>query len=189
MKLNSISDLTALVSSLATKQLIITQAKAQAQAKVEAAKLAFDEATADLTAEINTGFEAITEFCEANKDTLFPVKNGKRQKTLQVLQHKLQYRSSTEVTAPSDIITRLRNRLADLTLQSRSLTVPADLEQIEAEIELINALIRLPEPEFNKEAASTYLNNEAAALTLAPLGINKTENETFKLTFTLTPGE
>lgn len=187
--MKTISDLTALVSDLATKQLVITQAKAQAQAKVEAAKLAFEEATAELTADINAGFDAITKFCEANKDTLFPVKNSKRQKTLQVLQHKLQYRSSSEVTAPSDIITRLRNRLADLTLQSRSISVPGDLDQVEAEIELINSLIRLPEPEFNKEAASTLLNNAAAALALAPLGINKTENETFKLTFTLTPGE
>jgi phage host-nuclease inhibitor protein Gam len=189
MKIQSITDLTNLVSDLATKQLVIAQAKAQAQAKVEAAKLAFDQATADLTSEINTGFEAITKFCEANKDTLFPVKKGKRQKTLQVLQHKLQYRSSTEVTAPSDIITRLHNRLADLTLQSRSITVPTDLDQIEAEIDLINSLIRLPEPEFNKEAASTHLNTESTALQLAPLGITKTENETFKLTFTLTPGE
>jgi len=187
MKLNSISDLTALVSDLAQKQLIINSAANQVKAQVEAAKLAYNEATRDLVTEINTGFEAITAYCEANKDRLFPVKNGKRSKTYAILQHKLQYRSSTEVTAPDDILTRLRNRLADLTLQSRSLTGAADLEQIEAEIELINSLIRIPAAELNKDAASDALKAEANALALAPLGINLTTNETFKLTFTFTP--
>lgn len=181
------TDLTNLVSDLAQKQILIERAKAQVQATVEAAKLAYDEATRDLVTEINTGFEAITAYCEANKDRLFPVKKGKRSKTYAILQHRLQYRSSTEVTAPTDILTRLSNRLADLTLQSRSLTGTADLDAIEAEIELINSLIRVPAAELNKDAASEALKAEANALALAPLGLNLTTNETFKLTFTFTP--
>lgn len=181
------TDLTNLVSDLAQKQILIERAKAQVQATVEAAKLAYDEATRDIVAEINSGFQAINTYCAEHKDRLFPLKKGKRQKTYAVLQHKLQYRSSSEVTAPTDILTRLRDRLADLTLQSRSLTGTADLDAIDAEIELINSLIRQPAPELNKDAAGAALSSEATALALAPLGISLTSNETFKLVFTLTP--
>jgi hypothetical protein len=180
------TDLTNLVSDLAQKQLLINQAKAAAQARVEAAKLAFDEATRDLSTEINTGFEAINQYCTDHKDRLFPLKKGKRQKTCQVLQHKLQYRSASAVTAPEDIIKRINDRTQDLEIQLRSLH-PEDFDRVEAEFDLLKSLIRTPAPELNKDAASAALNDETTALQLAPLGLTKTTTEEFKLTFTLTP--
>jgi hypothetical protein len=183
------TDLTNLVSDLAQKQILIESAKARVQATVEAAKLAYDEATRDLATEIQTGFDLINQYCTAHKDRLFPVKKDKRQKTLQILQilqHKLQYRSASEVTAPEDIIKRITARLQDLSLELRSLH-PEDFDRIEAEIDLLNTLLRQPPLELNKDAASAALTTETTALQLAPLGITKTTTETFKLTFTLTP--
>jgi hypothetical protein len=58
---------------------------------------------------------------------------------------------------------------------------------VEAEIDLLNTLLRQPPLELNKDAASAALATETTALQLAPLGISKTTTETFKLQFTLTP--
>jgi phage host-nuclease inhibitor protein Gam len=189
MKLTTDTDLTNLVSDLAQKQILIERAKGQVQATVEAAKLAYDEATRDIIAEINSGFEAINAYCTENKDRLFPVKKGKRQKTYAVLQHKLQYRSSSEVTAPDDIIARIIARIDALCIEARSLNAAMDHDAISAEIDLLNTLLRHPPIEFSKDAAGSALAHETTALQLDPLGINITQNETFKLTFTLTPGQ
>ena len=185
--LNTDTDLTNLVADLAQKQIIIEKAKSQVQTTTEAAKLAFDEATRDLVAYIEAGFKLIDQYCAIHRDRLFPKKGSKRSKTFKVLEHKLQYRSSSEVTAPEDIVKRILARLDRLKMEFRSINFSEDLERVEAEMDLLKTLLRQPPLEFNKPAASTALASETTALQLAPLGIDKVTTEAFKLEFVLTP--
>jgi len=180
--------LTDTVSDLAIKQASINEAKARLNAQVEAAKLAYDEATRDITAEINAGFEAITAYCEEHKDALFPLKkNGTRQKTLAILQHKLQYRASSGIDAPDNVIDLINRRISDLQFHARSLT-GVDHDAIRSEIEILRQLIRQPDPELNKDIAAGLANSDDNTDILAAVGITRQHSETFKLTFTFTPG-
>ena len=68
------------VYQLASNQLLINAAEADLQAKVEAAKKAFADATEPLMGETKTLFAAVEAYAETNKDRLFPMKGGKRKK-------------------------------------------------------------------------------------------------------------
>lgn len=177
--------LTDLVHEAASIQLLLNSAEVKQQAHVEAAKKAFDEATREHTAKISTIFAAIEAYCAQHRDRLFPLKGTKRSKTYAVLQHKLQYRSSTTVSAPKDIVKRIQALLSNVRLQLASITntsaQEAELLQLQGSLE---SLLRTPPQEFNKEAP-------AATLTAAPqeLGISITSAETFKLAFTFTPDQ
>lgn len=190
-----IKDLPGLTSSIfriAGHQLLINGAQATLQAEIEARKKAFEDATAELQTTIASELAAIERYCEAHKDTLFPVKKGKRQKTFAVLQHKLQYRESTAVEAPKDAADRIKNLIANAEwrlIQEQAKGINRDAERINALAALITAmkgLLRTPEPELNKDAVKLLTNEEAINL-LHDQAITTTTTDSFKVVFSFTP--
>jgi len=175
--------LTEAVFQAASLQLILNGAEAEQQARVEAAKKAFDEATREHTARIAEIFAGIEAYCAKNRDRLFPLKGAKRAKTFAVLQHKLQYRSSDTVDAPKDAVTRIQRMLSDIVSE---LSTPGITSEREAELERIEQtlrlLIRQPEPELNKDNVKAL-----DGVIPAELGLSVQTTETFKLAFTFTP--
>lgn len=174
------------VYALASKQLIINSAEAEMQAKVEAAKKAFADATEPITSEIKALFAAVEAYAETNKDRLFPVKKGKRVKTFPVLAHKLQYRSSDQVEAPANAAHVVENLIAFFERQLEDIQSPDDEIKTRQLLESLYFLIRQPEPELNKDAVKT-LNHADAINLLQAHGIRIKTLETFKLAFTFSP--
>lgn len=179
--------LTTAVFTLAGRQLLIDQAKAHMQANIEAQKKAFEDATQHIQAEIDSTFAAVQAYCTDHKDSLFPIKkNGQRQKTFQVLQHKLQYRESTNVEAPemgAEIIEAMIHEISADAYPDPVHGLPkAQL------ISALKAMIRQPMPELNKDNVRAIIqtNNEIAA-DLDSRGIRLVKEETFKVAFTFTP--
>jgi phage host-nuclease inhibitor protein Gam len=181
------------VHQLASKQLILNQASAEQQAKIEAIKKAFGDATEDLSKEIEDLFAAVEAYAMANKERLFPTKGGKTNKTFVVLKHKLQFRSAASVEAVSnavDLIERMIDVVSDWdSLDGNWCGVPKD-----DVYQAFKDLLRQPPKELNKEA---LLSQHAAKTPLAKAlleylhlhGIRVKTTETFKLSFTFTPGE
>jgi phage host-nuclease inhibitor protein Gam len=175
--------LTEFVFKAASLQLMLNEAEARQQAHVEAAKMAYDEATREHAERIAEIFAGIEAYCAAHRDRLFPLKGKKRSKTFAVLQHKLQYRSSESVEAPKDAVTRIQRMLSDVVseLATPDLTTERERE-LQALEQTLKSLIRQPEPELNKDNAKALTE-----LIPAELEIKVTTAETFKLAFTFTP--
>lgn len=186
--------LTQTVARMASLQLILNGAEAQLQARVEAAKAAFATATQEHAEEIRTLFAAVERYCEQHKDELFPVKGGKRRKTFAILQHALQYRSSVSVEVPPgiDAVGLIRNEISQLerevneAYQHTGETPPAERVRLLELINALQAMIRQPAPEVNKEAVAAAWVPFAADI-LRATGIRLVERETFKLAFKFTP--
>lgn len=174
------------VYDLASKHLIINAAEAELQAKVEAAKKAFADATAPLAKEVAEGFAAVEAYAAKEKNRLFPVKAGKRKKTFNVLAHKLQYRSSDQVKAPANAVTLIKALIFNTEAVIMQLGQCEESTKQAAKIQTLEALIRQPEPELNKEAVkgitSDWIKDDLAAH-----GISVETLETFKVAFTFTP--
>lgn len=174
------------VYQLASRQLLITSAEAELQAKVEASKKAFADATEPLTSEIKSLFAAIQDYAAENKDRLFPVKGGKRKKTFAVMQHKLQYRSSDVVKAPANAVMLIKSMILNAEVEIMNLGKCKASTKIAAVISQLEGLIRQPEPELNKDAVKEITDAEVTDY-LAAHGITVETLETFKLAFAFTP--
>lgn len=190
--ITDLQGLTNAVARLASLQLILNNAEGNMQAQVEALKKAFADATAEHAAEIKTTFAQVEAYCAANKETLFPLKNGKRKKTFAVLQHALQYRSSQSVNAPNDaaeqiaaLVRTLEARLISEQAKGDARDVDA-IKEVAAVITTLNGLLRPSAPELNKDAVKLVTNEQASGLLLA-MGVGVISSETFKLAFTFTP--
>lgn len=177
--------LTSLVHEAASLQLILNGAEVKQQATIEAAKKAFADATRETAQRITAIFAGIEAYCAKNRDRLFPMKGKKRSKSYSVLQHKLQYRSSTAVEAPKNIVESIQAKIEEVKTALANPTIAAqrsasdDLLQL---LSLLQSLLRTPPQELNKEAPSSALLRAPA-----DLGIKVTTSETFKLAFTFTP--
>lgn len=174
-----------IVYKIASKQLVINAAEANQQLKIEAAKKAFADGTAEFTADIKTLFAGVQAYAEANKDRLFPVKGGTRKKTFPVLAHKLQYRSADRVEAPSDAVTMLQANIEQSEANAANLG-PDYAAEMAAVIAKMRGLIRTPAPELNKDAVKA-LSDDTLKDHLSILGIRVVTDETFKLAFAFTP--
>lgn len=184
--INDDRELCDIVYTIANKQLIINAAEANQQAKIEAAKKAFADGTAEFTAEIKALFAAVQRYAEAHKDRLFPVKGATRKKTFAILQHKLQYRSSDRVEAPADAVARLRMMITASEVNIMNLGAGPAADEIAAVIQQLEGLIRSPEPELNKDAVKA-ISDTAIKDYLASCGMRVVTDETFKLSFAFTP--
>lgn len=177
-----------LVHEAASIQLVLNGAEAKQQAAVEAAKKAFADATREQSERINAIFAAIETYAAANRDRLFPKKGSKQAKTFAIMQHKLQFRSSDAVEAPTDaveIINRLKHALAvEMAGLEGGLWQGLNRDQMEDAFE---ALIRCPAPELHKDAVKSA--SKPVRETLAAYGIKVTTSETFKLAFTFSPDQ
>jgi phage host-nuclease inhibitor protein Gam len=175
-----------LVFEIASKQLLLNAAEAEQQAKIEAAKKAFADATGDITTEIRAKFAAIEAYAAKHKDRLFPVKGGKRKKTFPVLAHKLQYRSSDQVKAPANAVLVIKAIIFNAEAEIMSLGACEHSTHLAGVIQQLEALIRQPDPELNKDAVKAC-NDKVVKDYLAAHGITVETLETFKLTFAFTP--
>jgi phage host-nuclease inhibitor protein Gam len=174
--------LTSLVHEAASLQLILNGAEVKQQATIEAAKKAFADATSETAQRITEIFAAIKAYCAKNRDRLFPKKGAKQAKTYAVLQHKLQYRISTSVESPKDIVKRIQERLGLIKTTIANLAPGQDVSALVELATKLESLLRTPPQEFNKEASLTAMQSAPA-----DLGIKVTTSETFKLAFTFTP--
>lgn len=175
-----------LVFEMASKQLLLNAAEAEQQAKIEAAKKAFADATGDITTEIRAKFAALEAYAAKHKDRLFPVKGGKRKKTFPVLAHKLQYRSSEQVKAPANAVLIIKGIIFNAEAEIMSLGPCEHSTHLAGLIQQLEALIRQPEPELNKDAVKAC-SDKVVKDYLAAHGITVETLETFKLAFAFTP--
>lgn len=162
------------VYEIAELQLTLNSAQAEMQARVEAAKKAFADATAEHAEKVKQLFASVETYAARHRDRLFPEKGGKRSKTFKVLSHKLQYRSSDQVKAPSNAVEIIKQLIQN--------TDKGPLRGV------LNGVVRYPEPELNKDAVKTLPPGEARDL-LHAHGITIQQLETFKLAFSFAPDE
>lgn len=175
-----------IVYQIASKQLVINAAEAEQQAKLEAAKKAFADATGPLSGEIKTLFSAVTAYATANKERLFPGKGKKQKKTFKVLNHELKFRSSSEVVAPANAVAILKNAILNSEVNIMNLGECEASTQIASMIAQLERLIRQPDPELNKDAVKAITDEEVKDF-LASLGITIESRDGFKLVFSFTP--
>lgn len=175
-----------IVYQIASKQLVINAAEANQQLKIEAAKKAFEEGTADFTKEIKTLFTAVQAYAETHKDRLFPVKSGTRKKTYSVMQHKLQYRSSDRVEAPSDAVNLIKCIILNTEVAIMNLGECDHSTHLAGIIQKLESMIRQPAPELNKEAIKAC-SDAVVRDYLDEQGIRVVTDEAFKLVFAFTP--
>jgi phage host-nuclease inhibitor protein Gam len=174
------------VYKLASAQLLINSAEADLQAKVEAAKKAFADATGPIAKEIAEGFAAVEIFATANKDRLFPIKGKARAKTFKVLAHRLQYRSSEQVKSPANAVNVIKAIIFNAEAEIMSLGECEHSTHLAGIIQQLESLIRQPEPELNKDAVKAC-SDKVVKDYLAAHGITVETLETFKLAFAFTP--
>lgn len=185
VKIETLDQLKNAVHKLATLQLVLNAAEARQQAAIEAAKKAFDEATADSQAQLAALLAGVQKYAADNKDMLFPLKGKTRTKTYKVLQHALAYRSSSSITAPETIVDDIKEMRARLKeLLSWPTTDEAAAAEALAQIDVLKRLIRAKE-EFDKTAAKALLETQAGLL--SRLKVTETTEETFRVTFNFTP--
>lgn len=177
-----------IVYQIASKQLVINAAEANQQLKIEAAKKAFEEGTAEFSKEIKTLFASVQAYAEANKDRLFPVKGGTRKKTFAILQHKLQYRSSDRVEAPSDAVNLIKCIIFNTEAAIMNLGECEHSTHLAGIIQKLETMVRQPAPELNKDAVKAC-SDEVVINYLAEQGIRVVTDETFKLAFSFTPDQ
>lgn len=181
-------DLTDAIHELATLTTVITAAQAKQQATVEAAKKAFEEATREETARLEEIRSQVEAYCAKHKATLFP---GKA-KTCSVLQHKLQYRSSTKVTAPADVVARIQRQIDAIEdqlgqdINGEIDLTPDQVEDLTDDLSVLTALLRVSNPELNKKLVPDYMTDRFKPL-LKSLGIDLHTEDTFNIVLTLSP--
>jgi phage host-nuclease inhibitor protein Gam len=176
-----------IVYGIAQKQLIIDAAKAEAQAKLEAAKKAFTDATEPLTTEIKTQFAAVEAYAHKHRDRLFPLKGKTRKKTYAVLEHKLQYRKSSQVEAPANAVEIIHQLIRASEINIFKIGPGQHAQLIQAMIGKLERLIRHPAPELNKEAIPQAIEDADLKFLLEDNGIRMVDLETFKLVFKFSP--
>jgi phage host-nuclease inhibitor protein Gam len=176
------------VYEIASLELILRGAENQLQAKIEAAKKAYDEATREATERVNSLFAAVEAYATEHRDELFPVKKGKRVKTYKVLEHKLQYRSSDSVQAPANAVDIIKAIIANSEVNIMNLGPCDAATQIAAGILKLEGCIRQPAPELNKDAVKA-IDDQELVNHLATHGIRVATTETFKLAFSFTPDD
>lgn len=184
--ITDLKHLSDVVYEIASTELAIDKAACDQKAKVEAAKKAFEDATAELQTERAIKLAAIEVFCEANKDTLFPIKGDTRKKTYKVLQHELKYRSSTEVITPDDAVTKALDLIEKLDSAASNAANPTEADSYEETITRLRAFLRQPPTEINKEAVGAT-DDQMKAYLKQHLGISENTKETFKVVFKFTP--
>lgn len=185
VQIDTLDQLKAAVHKLATLQLVLNAAEARQQAAVEAAKKAFDEATAETQSQLADLLAGVQKFAAANKDMLFPLKGKARAKTFKVLQHALAYRSSSSISAPETIVEDIKAMRAHLKeLLSWPTTDDAAAAEALAQIDALDRLIRTKE-EFDKTAAKQLLESQAGLL--SRLKVTEATEETFRIAFNFAP--
>jgi phage host-nuclease inhibitor protein Gam len=186
LTITSDKHLSDIIFDLASKQLLINAAETDMQARVEAAKKAFADATAPISSEITTLFAAVEAYANEHKDRLFPLKGAKRKKTFSVLQHALQYRSSDQVKAPANAVLIIKTMIFNLEVEIQQLGQCEESTRKARIIQLLEGIIRQPDPELNKDAVKALADKELVDH-LAAHGIKVETVETFKLAFAFTP--
>lgn len=159
--ITGLKGLTDTVHDLAQVTLTVREAEAKMAKAIEIAKADCEQATAPYKAMINRLFAGIANYATTAIDSLFPrKKDGTRKKTFAILNHKLQLRSSSSITAPEDIIAKIRLwyqlRMAEADASLCRGDSPTVAAQIEAEALLIASLIRrgsrrVPESQPNQD--------------------------------------
>lgn len=180
------AELRALVYDTGRKQLILNEAAAVMQSAIEQAKKAYSDATAETTQEVTQAMARIERYAAAHRDRLFPKKNGKPTKTHKILDHELQYRTSTQVQAPENAAQIIKAIILQSEVEIMNLGECEASTKIAAGIALLERLIRQPEPELNKDAVKALEDAELRDL-LAAHGIRAETLETFKLAFKFKP--
>lgn len=184
--IDTLDGLKGAVHRLATLQLTLQSAEAQQQATIEAAKRAFDQATAEIQAEIANLLAGVEAYCAANKDMLFPKKGKSRSKTFKVLQHALAYREASAIEAPANILATIKAMRARIQEQLHFPDAPnaGPPEEALAQIDALDLLIRTKE-EFDRTAAKALLESQPGLL--SRLQIREVTTDTFRVTFNFTP--
>lgn len=192
LTITDLKQLTEVIHDMAQTQLLLNRAEADMQSRIEVIKKAYDEATAELVEKIKTALAAVEAYATKHKDALFPIKGGKRKKTLAILQHALKFRESSSVEVPDDAVQLINTLICnhEWELQREQMRgAEGDVAIINTLAETITALkslIRKPDPELNKDAVKS-LKNEAAQKDISRVGIKIVSSETFKVEFTFTP--
>lgn len=181
--IDTLDGLKGAVHRLATLQLTLQSAEAQQQATIEAAKRAFDQATAEIQAEIANLLAGVEAYCAANKDMLFPKKGKSRTKTFRVLQHALAYRQASAIEAPANVLATIKATRAQI--QTLLETGGTELStEAQNQLAALDQLIRTKE-EFDRAAAKTLLESQPGLL--SRLQIREVTTDTFRVTFNFTP--
>jgi hypothetical protein len=193
------TELRSVIHALAQKQLILDEAGAAMKARIELAKKAFADATAETAAEITADFARVVNYAAKHRAELFPMKGKKQMKTFKVLSHELQYRCSDSVEAPEDAAKVITNLIRSSEMNICNLGMGEHALQIAQVIAELETLLRHPEPEMNKEAvhslkdrakaqeAEDFSAAQAAFDLLTENGISVITEETFKIAFKFTP--
>ncbi len=180
--------LTDTIARAAQLALVIATAEKRQQAAVETAKAAFESATRETSEELKSLFAGIEAACAANKDAWFPAaKNGKRKKTLAVLQHEIKYRDATSIQTEGDPIGNIREALAGVEAQLGTDLDTEERATLDATHSLLLNLLRQPPEELNRQAALAAAAKEQHTDLLADLGITRHTTETFRVVFHFTP--
>lgn len=189
LTITDLKQLTEVIHDMAQTQLLLNRAEADMQSRIEVIKKAYDEATAELVEKIKAALAAVEAYATQNKDTLFPIKGGKRKKTLAILQHALKFRESSSVDAPSNAVELISQIVEALKAQSGLAVFSNDqmrAEALQLGADKLNALLRQPDKELNKEAIKSLDDKQFESLKRL-VGIKIVPSETFKVEFTFTP--
>ena len=193
------TELRSVIHTLAQKQLILDEAGAAMKARIETAKKAFADATAETAAEITADFARVVKFAAEHRAELFPMKGKKQAKTFKVLSHELQYRCSDSVQAPPDAAKVIANLIKLNEFEISNLGMCDESVRIAQVIAELETLLRHPEPEMNKDAvhslkdrakaqeAEDFSAAQRAMELLQEEGIQVATEETFKIAFKFTP--
>jgi 1,2-phenylacetyl-CoA epoxidase PaaB subunit len=186
--IGSKEELTAAVAEAAQIKLALLAAEARQQAAVEAAKEAFERSTAEAVAELAVLIASIEAAAAAHKEDWFPVgANGKRKKTMAVLDHKIAYRASSVVDAEKMVGLALAEEMDRLEeeMESPDLTGEQLSEMVECRA-VLGRCVRYPLPELNKDGVKD-LPQEVQKKYLEPRGVVVREVENFSVQFNFQP--
>ena len=195
-EINGLQGLTDTVSDLAKVTLTVQQADAKMAKAIEDAKADHAAAVAPYKNLIARLFTAVTQYALAQIDSLFPVQikgkaKGQRAKSYKILGHKLQLSTTHTITAPDDIIAKIRlwyhTRMSHADRSQARGDSPEITAAIELEAKTIAGLIRIPPPELDRDRAKALLKDDTLAPILAELGIKNEPINSIKLNFNFTP--
>jgi alkanesulfonate monooxygenase SsuD/methylene tetrahydromethanopterin reductase-like flavin-dependent oxidoreductase (luciferase family) len=186
--IGSKEELTAAVAEAAQIKLALLAAEARQQAAMEAAKEAFERSAAEDVAELAVLIASIEAAAAAHKEDWFPRgANGKRKKTLPVLDHKIAYRASSVVDAEKMVGLALAEEIDRMEEEMGSPDLTG--EQLEELVEcraVLARCVRYPLPELNKDAVKD-LPEAVRQKYLAPRGVAVREVENFSVQFNFQP--
>jgi phage host-nuclease inhibitor protein Gam len=166
------------IHSIAQDTLVIEAAETRLQSEVEAMKKAFEEATREHKERRAQLVAAVEHYCDANKDTLFPIKGGKRRKTYHILQHELQYREATELAHEEG--TSFDQAALDLVEMSRLAQDPETQQQIAN-------CVKVKPPTLDKRSVRNAFT--AIGEILTKVGLKLQTTEAFKINLNFTPSD